>query len=94
MTEAINIQEDMIIVDDWEEVCREKTDIEMMHKKLGLNKEGTKSIVDVICNNCLAECDKDRTIMFNPMGMTVFDIAIGNYYYNLAEKNNIGTVLE
>ena len=93
-TEAINIQEDLIIVDDWDEVCREKTDIELMHKKLGLNKVCTKSIVDVVCNNCLAECDKDKTIMFNPMGMAVFDIATGNYYYNLAEKNNIGTVLE
>jgi N-[(2S)-2-amino-2-carboxyethyl]-L-glutamate dehydrogenase len=28
--------------------------------------------------------------MFNPMGMAVFDIAIGAYYYKQALERNIG----
>ncbi len=47
-----------IIVDDWVEVCREKTDIEMMHIDRGLKEEDTKSIVDVVCHNALAEFPK------------------------------------
>lgn len=73
-----------IIVDDWDEVCREKTDIEIMHLEKGLNKEGTKSIVDVVINNCFDNYDAQTSIMFNPMGMAVFDIAIGSYYFKKA----------
>lgn len=83
-----------IIVDDWEEVCREKTDIEMMNLEKGLNKEDTKSIVDVLCSNCLKDYSLEDVIMFNPMGMAVFDIAIGNYYVNKASELNIGQELE
>lgn len=83
-----------IIVDDWEEVCREKTDIEMMHIEKGLKKEDTKSITDVVCNNCLADYPADESIMFNPMGMGVFDIATGRYYLDKAKETGIGLELE
>jgi ornithine cyclodeaminase len=83
-----------IIVYDWVEVCREKTDIEMMHRERGLKEEDTKSIVDVVCSNCLASYPKAETIMFNPMGMAVFDIATGRYYLDLARQMGIGLELE
>ncbi|HUJ09752.1 MAG TPA: 2,3-diaminopropionate biosynthesis protein SbnB [Verrucomicrobiae bacterium] len=83
-----------IIVDDWEEVCREKTDIEMMHKERGLQAKDTKSIVDVVCKNCMASYPKDEAVMFNPMGMGVFDIATGRYYLDIAKKMKVGTELE
>ncbi len=83
-----------IIVDDWVEVCREKTDIEMMHLERGLKEEDTKSIVDVVCNNCIAAYPKNEVIMFNPMGMAVFDVATGRYYVDIARKMGIGQELE
>lgn len=83
-----------IIVDDWEEVCREKTDIEMMHKERGLQKEQTKSISDVVCHNAMAGYKKDEPIMFNPMGMAVFDVATGRYYLDKAKAMKIGLELE
>ena len=49
-----------IIVDDWEEVCREKTDIEMMHMERGLQEKDTKSIVDVVCHNAMAGLSEGR----------------------------------
>jgi N-[(2S)-2-amino-2-carboxyethyl]-L-glutamate dehydrogenase len=83
-----------IIVDDWLEVCREKTDIEMMHNERGLKEEDTKTIADVVCKNCLASYPKDEPIMFNPMGMAVFDIATGRYYMDLARKMKVGLEVE
>lgn len=83
-----------IIVDDWDEVCREKTDIEHMHKEKGLQQQDTKSVIDIVCNGCLKEYDHHTPIMFNPMGMAVFDIAIGTYYMKKAIKLGIGTTLE
>lgn len=69
-------------VDDWEEVNREKTDIEMMHIHKGLEKEDTHSIVDMVVGNTFSTHSAETPIMFNPMGMAVFDIAIGSYYYH------------
>lgn len=83
-----------IIVDDWSEVCREKTDIEVMHLEKGLTEEETKSIVDVVCGHCMQQLDKEDAVMFNPMGMAVFDVAIGAYYYRQALEKGVGTILE
>jgi len=83
-----------IIVDDWNEVCREKTDIEMFCKEKGLRKENTQSIVDVVCDNGLQKISSRNTTMFNPMGMAVFDIATGAYYLKKAKEKNVGQVLK
>ena len=83
-----------IIVDDWEEVCREKTDIEMMHIERGLQEKDTKNIADVVFHNAMAGYKKEEAILFNPMGMAVFDIATGHYYINKARALKIGLELE
>lgn len=85
---------DNIIVDDWEEVCRENTDIENFSKEKGLRKEDTQSIVDIVCNNYLQKTRMEDVIMFNPMGMAIFDIAIGSYYLRKGEEKQIGQFLE
>lgn len=83
-----------IIVDDWDEVCRADTDIEVMHKERGLQKHDTKSIVEVIVHDALNEFPQDQAIMFHPMGMAAFDIATAAVYYEEARTQNIGTLLE
>ncbi|HMQ61518.1 MAG TPA: hypothetical protein PKE06_12670 [Flavilitoribacter sp.] len=85
---------DLMIVDDWDEVCREKTDIEMMAIHKGLKKEDTVNLVDVFCNGALNRLDQNEVVMFNPMGMAVFDIAIGAWYYEKAKELAICTILE
>jgi 2,3-diaminopropionate biosynthesis protein SbnB len=85
---------DTIIVDDWEEVCREKTDIEMMHQEFGLHKEDVLSIIDVATNDIFRSHDPAKTVMFNPMGMSVFDIAVGGHYYRTAIEQSVGIPLE
>lgn len=85
--------EKAIIVDDWNEVCREKTDIEMFHLKNGLTADGVKLIQDVL-NDHLTTLDQDQPIMFNPMGMAVFDMAIASRYLSFAEETNVGVLLE
>ena len=83
-----------IIVDDWDEVCRENTDIENMHNERGLAKEDTRSLVEVVCNAAVAEYPQDEAVMFNPMGMAVFDVAMGRYYLDIAKEKSIGLELE
>ncbi|KKQ17810.1 MAG: Ornithine cyclodeaminase/mu-crystallin family protein [Berkelbacteria bacterium GW2011_GWA1_36_9] len=93
-TDILKHLKNAIIVDDWDEVCRENTDIEIMHKEAGLKKEDVKNIIDVVCRDFLKAIEKKEVVMFNPMGMGVFDIAIGQYYYNQARKKGIGKKFE
>jgi len=88
-TETYEWFKEAMIVDDWEEVCREQTDIEMMHLEKGLQEQGTKSIIEVVEENCLADYALETPIMFNPMGMAVFDIALGSHYYQLGKATQL-----
>ncbi|UQZ36162.1 2,3-diaminopropionate biosynthesis protein SbnB [Paenibacillus sp. PK3_47] len=82
-----------IIVDDWNEVCRENTDIERLHLEQGLSRDGVRLITDVVCRSCLADFPAEEPVLFSPMGMAVFDIATGVYYVNEARMRGIGTEL-
>lgn len=83
-----------MIVDDWEEVCRENTDVEKMHQLFGLKKEDTLSIADVLCLGALRGISRDDVVMFNPMGMGIFDVALGKFFYDQAIKKGVGVQLE
>ncbi|MVT11257.1 2,3-diaminopropionate biosynthesis protein SbnB [Chitinophaga tropicalis] len=80
-----------IVVDDWDEVCRQNTDIENMHKVKGLQKQDTLSIADVVCKDALRQYAAPSVVMFNPMGMAIFDIATGYYYYREAIARKTGS---
>jgi len=82
-----------MIVDDWNEVCRENTDIESFHKEKGLMDTHVSLIQDVL-NGFMETLDIDQPIMFNPMGMAVYDMAIANYYLSLANEFDVGVQLE
>lgn len=83
----------VIIVDNWEEVCRAGTDIEWMHKTKGLQKEDTFSIIDLVCSDKLKKLPENQSVMFHPMGMAVFDIAIALSYFKQAKENGVGLQL-
>ncbi len=83
-----------MVVDDWEEVCRENTDIEMFHKTKQLHESDVKSIQDLLTKDYLASLDNDQPVMFNPMGMAAFDIAMANHYINLANQTETGVLLQ
>ncbi|OMF19291.1 2,3-diaminopropionate biosynthesis protein SbnB [Paenibacillus sp. FSL H8-0548] len=79
-----------IIVDDWEEVCRENTDIELLHLKCGLTKARTMTLTDVICRGALAAYPNEASVLFCPMGMAVFDMAAADYFVRSANAHGIG----
>jgi len=79
-----------IIVDDWDEVCRENTDIQKFHEEMGLNRQHTKSLLDLVIDDCLKKYPPDAPVMFNPMGLAMFDIAIASYYTQMAQAKGFG----
>jgi ornithine cyclodeaminase len=82
-----------VVVDDWNEVCREGTDIERLHLENGLQAEDTISLADVVCRRGLAGAGGGGPVLFCPMGMAVFDIAVADYYVKQAKRLNIGVEL-
>lgn len=83
-----------IVVDDWQEVCRENTDIEVLHRTRGLLPAQTRSMIDVACRGALSSFDADEAILFCPMGLAAFDIAVAAHYVRLAEQQGVGVLLE
>lgn len=90
MSEVYEYVKNTIIVDNWKEVCREGTDIERFSLEKGLDETMVKTITDIVCEDGFKDYDQDKTVMFNPMGMAVFDIALAEYYYKKSEALNVG----
>nr|WP_315033452.1 2,3-diaminopropionate biosynthesis protein SbnB [uncultured Chryseobacterium sp.] len=83
-----------VIVDDWDEICRENTDIEMFHKTNGLQREDVVQIQDIQKMDYFASLDTNQAVMFNPMGMAIFDIAMADNYLKLALSKKVGVLLD
>lgn len=83
-----------IVVDDWTEVCRENTDIELLHREAGLHADGVMTLGDVACRDALNELGIGETILFCPMGMAAFDVAIAHWFAKQGQALGIGTRLE
>ncbi len=83
-----------VVVDDWQEACRENTDIERMHLEAGLRESDVLTLRDAVHSDALRRLDASRPIFFNPMGMAAFDMAIAAYYWTEARRTGIGIPLE
>ncbi len=83
-----------MIVDNWEEVCRENTDIEMFYRSQRLQKQDVVEIQELLTNDYFTSLDKNQAVMFNPMGMAIFDIAMADNYLKSAHNRSVGVVLK
>lgn len=83
-----------VVVDDWTEVCRENTDIELLHREADLQAEDAMTLGDVSCRNVLAGIPSEETVLFCPMGMAAFDVSVAHWYAQQGKKFGIGTWLD
>jgi ornithine cyclodeaminase len=83
-----------VVVDDWTEVCRENTDIELLHREAGLTEERVATLRDIVCREAMAHLPAGEPLLFCPMGMAAFDIAIADWYVDRAEELGVGIKLQ
>lgn len=83
-----------IVVDNWQEVCRENTDIELLHTTTGLTEADTVTLRDVEYGGALKAVAASEPIFFSPMGMAAFDMTLAAYYWREAERFGIGVRLD
>lgn len=77
----IDSAETVCLIDDWEEVNRENTNIENLSKENRLSKSDCIDIYDYLYEKIDV---KDKALFFNPMGMAIFDVVVGKYMYDKA----------
>ncbi|MFD0589592.1 2,3-diaminopropionate biosynthesis protein SbnB [Paenibacillus sp. GCM10027627] len=82
-----------IVVDSWTEVCRENTDIELLHRENGLQEEQAVTLAHVVLNKKLKGKAGQEPILFCPMGMAAFDIAVADWYVKKGNTLQIGIPL-
>lgn len=82
-----------IVVDDWDEVCRENTDVEQLHLRYGLQSSDVCTLGDVVCRGALFRREAAGTVYFNPMGLAIFDIGVAGHYWREAVKLGKGVKL-
>ncbi|MBO0933583.1 2,3-diaminopropionate biosynthesis protein SbnB [Fibrella aquatilis] len=82
-----------VIVDSWDEVCRQDTDVERMHHELGLQQADTLSLGELLAGGLDKYTDPDAVFMFNPMGMAIFDMAVAGHYHSRALAQGVGQEL-
>ncbi|NMO96070.1 2,3-diaminopropionate biosynthesis protein SbnB [Paenibacillus lemnae] len=82
-----------LIVDDWDEVCRENTDIEQLHLQHDLQKKDVGTLADAVCRGLLNQAGQQETVFFNPMGLAIFDIGTAGHYWRKALALGIGEQL-
>ena len=81
------------IVDDYDHVCRERTSIHLTDQKLNTSDFVAGNIAEVVSNTVPAR-EPNKAVIYSPFGLGVLDLALSNYIYQAAIKNNIGTVVE
>lgn len=82
-----------VVVDNWSEVCRENTDIELLHKEAGLRQELVMTLGDVVRRSALEPVADTEPVLFCPMGMAVFDVAVANGFVKKGLREGIGLML-
>lgn len=85
---------DAIVVDDFAEVCRENTDIELFHQHFGLAERDVSTLVDLVVGQRASAFAKEQPILFNPMGMAVFDVAMATHVVERARALGLGVELD
>ena len=81
------------IVDDYDHVCRERTSIHLTYQKLNTSDFVAGNIAEVVSNTVPAR-EPNKAVIYSPFGLGVLDLALSNYIYQAAIKNDIGTVVE
>jgi ornithine cyclodeaminase len=78
-------------VDDIEHVLQANTSPHLTYKQYGHHEFITGTIKDLLLNK--TETTAKKPIIFSPMGMGVLDLAVADYIYRKALKNDMGEVI-
>ena len=74
--------------------CIEAGEVEIPVKKGIITEEDIHEIGDLILGNCAGRTSDEDITIYDPAGMALLDIAAAKVALDLAEKKDLGTVVE
>ena len=80
---------DVMIVDDWDDVCREGTFVHRLYAEQKLSKADTITLREVVSSRGERIASPAR-YCFSPMGMGIFDLAVAQAILSRAHEVGVG----
>ena len=81
----IDAADTIFLIDDWNEVNRENTNIEGLYRCGKIQPKDCIDIYDYLHEEIILN---DKALFFNPMGLAIFDVTVGKYMYEKVLKGS------
>ncbi|MEH2200505.1 2,3-diaminopropionate biosynthesis protein SbnB [Nostoc sp.] len=81
------------IVDDIDHVCRAGTSIHLAEQLVG-NRDFVRCTIGGLINGTAQPRQDNKIAVFSPFGLGILDLALGKLAYDLAIKENKGTIIK
>ncbi len=81
------------VVDDINHVCREQTSIHLTEQQVGHRGFIRCTLAAILNGAASPRCDGKSPVIFSPFGLGILDIALGEYIFRRATKENRGFVV-
>jgi ornithine cyclodeaminase len=82
------------IVDDIDHACRAQTSIHLTEQQVGHRNFIRCTLGDILTGADDARKDDNGVAVFSPFGLGILDIAVGQFVFDLAVKENRGIVID
>lgn len=81
------------VVDDIDHVCRERTSVHLAAEQTGNRSHMRCILADILQGKVPARTSTSTPIIFSPFGLGILDIALSQYVYDVASRDNHGTYI-
>jgi len=82
------------VVDDIDHVCRAQTSLHLAERQVQNRSFIRSTLGDIICGMAPARDPEKAVSIFSPFGLGILDVALGEYVFQQAACEGMGTLLE
>jgi ornithine cyclodeaminase len=81
------------VVDDVDHVCRAQTSVHLAEQVVGNRDFIRCTLPEVTSGLARPRQERNKPVIFSPFGLGVLDLALGQFVYELARKEKLGTAM-